>query len=147
MHKNKIRIFCHNCKKKSSINHKEEKANDLLKDHLNRNSYRIIENEKGINKKSACIVVNQTTEELIPSNDLTRLLKPQNYSGILLVDRKYVPVKETSDETMGQIAQVAREVFPDVIIQICLTHYSKTIERTFIANSAIVWGLFFLTFR
>lgn len=40
------------------------------------------------------------------------------------------------DETMGQIVQVAKEVFPDVIIQICLTHYSKTIERTFIANHA-----------
>ena len=37
------------------------------------------------------------------------------------------------DETMGQIAQVAKEVFPEVIIQICLTHYSKTIERNFVA--------------
>lgn len=149
--------------------------------------------------------MNQATEEMIHSNDLTRLLKPQNYSGILLIDGKYVPVKGTSkgkihygfvprsakrrgktknglvaipcidylthdipiydvcfsensfdmkriftelksinyplkvllcDETMGQIAEVAKEIFPDVIIQICLTHYSKTIERTFIANNA-----------
>jgi hypothetical protein len=40
------------------------------------------------------------------------------------------------DESMGQIAQVAKKVFPDVIIQICLTHYSKAIERTFVCNSA-----------
>ena len=148
--------------------------------------------------------MNQTTEELIDSNELTKLLRPQNYCGILLIDGKYVPVKETGedkrhgfvprsakrrgktrkglvaivcidymthdipiydiclsenrfdmkqiflklkaigyplkvvvcDETMGQIAEVAKEVFPDVIIQICCTHYSKTIERTFIAGSA-----------
>lgn len=149
-------------------------------------------------------MVNQTTEELVDSNDLTKLLRPQNYSGILLIDGKYIPVKETGvekvpgfvprsakrrgktkkglvaivcidylthdipiygislsenrfdmkqiflklkaigyplkvvvcDETMGQIAEVAREVFPDVIIQICCTHYSKTIERTFVARNA-----------
>lgn len=198
-----FRIFCHDCKKKITINHKEEKDNELLKNHLNRNSYRILEDEKGISKKTACKLVNQATEELIHSNELTRILKPQNYCGILLIDGKYIPVKETSeeknpgfvprsakrrgktkkglvaiicidylthdipifdvflsensfdmraiflklkeveyplkillcDETMGQIAEVAKEVFPEVIIQICLTHYSKTIERTFVANS------------
>lgn len=175
-----------------------------MKNHLNRNSYRILGDNEGISKNTACIVVNKATEELIHSNDLTRLFKPQNYSGILLIDGKYIPVKETGedkesgfvprsakrrgktkkglvviacidylthdipiydvclsensfdmkriflelkninyplrvvvcDETMGQIAQVAREVFPDVIVQICLTHYSKTIERTFVANNA-----------
>lgn len=172
-----------------------------MKNHLNRNSYRILEDEEKISKKAACKLVNQSTEELIHSNELTKLLKPQNYCGILLIDGKYVPVKETSeekipgfvprsakrrgktkkglvavvcidylthdipayevclsensfdmrkifvelkemnyplkilicDETMGQIAEVVREVFPEVIIQICLTHYSKTIERTFVA--------------
>jgi hypothetical protein len=175
-----------------------------LKNHLNRNSYRILESEKEISKKTACKVVNQTTENLINSNELTQLLKPQNYCGILLIDGKYVPVKEVSgtrlyglvprsakrrgktkkglvtiacidylthdipiygiclsensfdieqifeklkaigyplkvivcDESMGQIAEIAKKVFPDVIIQICLTHYSKTIERTFVAGSA-----------
>lgn len=175
-----------------------------MRNHLNRNSYRILGDDEGISKNTACIAVNKATEELIHSNDLTRLFKPQNYSGILLIDGKYIPVKETGedkesgfvprsakrrgktkkglvviacidylthdipiydvclsensfdmkriflelkninyplrvvvcDETMGQIAQVAREVFPDVIVQICLTHYSKTIERTFVANNA-----------
>lgn len=175
-----------------------------MKDHLNRNSYGTLEDEKGVSKKTACKLVNQSTEELIHSNDLTRVLEPQNYCGILLIDGKYVPVKETGeekeagfiprsakrrgktkkglvmiacidylthdipiydvclsensfdmrqiflklkeigyplkilicDETMGQIVQVAKEIFPDVIIQICLTHYSKTIERTFVAAAA-----------
>lgn len=175
-----------------------------MRNHLNRNSYRILGDGERISKNTACIAVNKATEELIHSNDLTRLLKPQNYSGILLIDGKYVPVKETGgdgkqgfvprsakrkgktkkglvvipcidyfthdipiynvcfsensfdmkkiflelksinyplkvllcDETMGQIAQVAKEVFPDVIVQICLTHYGKTIERTLVANDA-----------
>lgn len=199
-----IRIFCHDCKKKISINHKEEKANILLKNHLNRNSYRILEDDEGISRNTAHTLVNQATEELIHSNDLTQVLNPKKYCGILLIDGKYVPVKETAeekesgfvprsakrrgktkkglvavvcidylthdipifdvclsensfdmkriflklkeleyplkilvcDETMGQIAEVAREVFPEVIIQICLTHYSKTIERTFVAAAA-----------
>lgn len=204
MHGKCFRIFCHDCQKKISINHKKEKRSELLKNHLNRNSYRILEDEKGITKKTACTRVNQAAEELIHSNELTGLLKPQNYCGILLIDGKYVPVKETGeeknpgfvprsakrrgktkkglvavvcidylthdipiydvclsensfdirniflklkelnypltillcDETMGQIAEVAKEVFPEVIIQICCTHYSKNIERAFVANSA-----------
>ena len=196
-----IRIFCHDCKKKITINHKEEKSNKLLKNHLNRNSYRILEEDEDISRNTAHTLVNQAAEELMHSNGLTKLLNPQNYCGILLIDGKYVPVKETSeeknpgfiprsakrrgktkkglvvvacidymthdipvydvflsensfdmrsiflelkvmnyplkilicDETMGQIAEVAKEVFPEVIIQICLTHYSKTIERTFLA--------------
>lgn len=149
-------------------------------------------------------MVNRTAEELINSNELTKLLRPQNYCGILLIDGKYVPVKETEgkkkpgivprsakrrgktkkglvtiacidylthdipvygislsensfdiekifkelkaigyplkvivcDESMGQIAEVAKKVFPKVIIQICLTHYSKTIERMFLCGAA-----------
>ena len=172
-----------------------------MKNHLNRNSYRILEDENGVSKNTACTLVNQSTEELINSNELTKLLKPQKYCGILLIDGKYIPVKETGeekepgfvprsakrrgktkkglvaivcidylthdipiydvclsensfdmrniflklkemkyplkilicDETMGQIAEVAREVFFFFFIQICLTHYSKTIERTFVA--------------
>ena len=163
----------------------------------------MIENLNGISKNAACVAVNQATEELIHSNDLTKILNPRNYCGIILIDGKYNPVKETAgkvaaglvprsakrgstkkglvtipcmdylshdiviyevclsensyeiakifqqlkdigyplkaivcDESMGQIVEVARRFFPDVIIQICLTHYSKTIERTFVCNSA-----------
>lgn len=125
-------------------------------------------------------------------------MQPKNYCGIILIDGKYVPVRDTErakaglipksakrrgktkgglvilsfidyfthdipihiislsenmyeieegfrklkeieyplmvvvcDESMGEIAQVAKKIFPDVIIQICLTHYSRNIDRTF----------------
>lgn len=145
------------------------------------------------------MVVNQTTNKLIHSNDLTNLLEPQNYSGILLIDGKYLPVKAAElkkraglipcskkrrgktkgglivvpfmdyeshdvpiyiialsenredirkgfkklkeisyplkvivcDESMSEIVQIAKEVFPDVIIQICLKHYNESIKRAF----------------
>lgn len=174
-----------------------------MKNHLNRNSYRLIQSEGEINKNYACIIVNQETAELIHSNNLTKILNPQNYCGIILIDGKYVPVKETAgrveaglvprsakrgwtkkglvtipcidylthdvvvygiclsensfdiekifqelkdvgyplkaivcDESMGQIAEIAKRIFPEVVIQICLTHYSKCIERTFVCNGA-----------
>lgn len=170
-----------------------------MKEHLNRKSYRILENDENISKKTICSLTTRVTKELINSNELTKLLKPQNYSGIILIDGKCVPVKiveerkfagfmpwskkrrgrtkrglviipfidyETHDipiyinalsenmyeiekgfrelkdmgyqlkvvvcdESMGEIAQAAKKVFPDVIIQFCLTHYSKCIERCF----------------
>lgn len=177
----------------------------MLNNHLHRNSYRILEVETGISKKAVCKKVNVLCDELIDSNDLTFLLAPQNTSGIILLDGKYVPVKglegqerraglvprsgkrrgktkqglvvlpfmdyythdvliyiialsENSydieegfkllraigytligivcDESMGLIAQVARKVFPDVIIQFCLTHYSKCIDRCFQSKGA-----------
>lgn len=39
------------------------------------------------------------------------------------------------DESMGEIIQVAKKVFPDVIVQICLTHYSRNIQKTFKIDS------------
>lgn len=163
----------------------------------------MIQSESGINKSTACLAVNYEAAELIHSNNLTKILSPKNYCGIILIDGKYVPVKETSggvesgfvprsakrrstgkglvtiacidylthdivvyevclsensfdierifqqlkdlgypldaivcDESMGQIAEIAKRVFPNVVIQICLTHYSKTIERTFVCNGA-----------
>ena len=146
------------------------------------------------------------TKQLIESNELTRLLEPQNYCGIILVDGKYMAVKDLSEETktskihghipspgrprgktkkglviipfidyeshdipiyiiaasengfeigegfeqlkamgyplravvcdesMGEIAQVAKNVYPDVVVQLCLTHYGKCIEREFTVN-------------
>ena len=158
-----------------------------------------------MSKKTACAKVNTTAAQLIHSNDLTVLLNPQNNSGIILLDGKYVPVKELDeqerrdgliprsgkrrgktkkglvvlpfmdyythdipifiialsensydieegfkllkatgyilrgivcDESMGLIAQVARKVFPEVVIQFCLTHYGKCIDRCFQAKGA-----------
>lgn len=143
------------------------------------------------------------TKSLIRSNELTKILKPQNYCGVILVDGKYMAVGKLSEETkdsrsrghipsrgktkkglvilpfidyethdipaciiaatengfdigkgfrelemmgyplkavvcdesMGEIAQTAKKVFPDAVIQLCLTHYSKCIEREFKVNS------------
>lgn len=40
------------------------------------------------------------------------------------------------DESMGEIAAVAKEFYPDVIIQLCLKHYSANIDRVFKVNGA-----------
>jgi hypothetical protein len=123
------------------------------------------------------------TKELIDSNELTKLMRPQNYCGILLIDGKHVSVKKkhlveicfidylthdipvhitafsenmddietgfrllaeiyypliavVCDESMGEIATVARKLFPKVIIQHCLTHYCRNVDKTFVVNRA-----------
>lgn len=188
-HRNHQRIYCHDCAKKISINHKRELSEDLLKEHLNRNSFRILAVENGLSPKTICRRSNKLAAVLIDSNDLTLLLQPQNYSGVVLVDGKYISVKEAKetlngrrskhkkglvvisfvdydthdipihivaasenrhdieqgfqklkelgyplkvvvcDESMGEIITVARKVFPEVIVQLCLTHYGKALER------------------
>lgn len=165
------------------INNKAKKVEGLLKEHLDRKSFRIIENNTGISKKTICSLTASVTENLINSNELTKLLRPQNYCGIILVDGKHVLVKERNlveisfidylthdipvhitaysenmvdleagfrlledvgypliavicDESMGEIAAVAQKLFPDVIIQHCLTHYSRNVDRVFAVNQA-----------
>ncbi len=203
--KGSLRIYCEDCQKKITVNGKNGKANDLLREHLNRKSYRQLSCDYGISKNTICSFTNSVTRKLIHSNELTGLLKPRNYSGILLADGKYPPVKKVEEETdtlkiqgkipksrrrgktrnglvlipfidyethdipafviaasenmfeiregfrklkdlgyplkvlvcdesMGEIAQVAREFYPDVVIQTCLTHYTKCIEREFQIN-------------
>jgi len=137
-------------------------------------------------------------------------MKPQNYSGVLLIDGKYAPVKQLGEETlamkagqkgkvpysrkrqdrrstrkglvvlpfidylthdipvyviaasenmyeiregfrklkemgydlkilvcdegMGEIAQVAKEFYPEVILQTCLKHYSANVDKEFKIN-------------
>jgi hypothetical protein len=141
----------------------------------------MIENEFGTTKKTACKYVNEAAGALICSNELTRLLQPQNYSGVLQVDGKWISVKRNGkvrnklveitfkdyethdipfhilaesenmvameegfkflkeicyplkvlvcDESMGEIAEVAKRFFPDVKIQFCLIHYYENIKR------------------
>lgn len=199
-HGKHIRIYCHDCRKKITINQKDKTAQELLKDHLNRNSYRMLEAETGISKKTICSLINTVTNKLIHSNELTSILQPKNYCGVLLVDGKFVPVKEAikkkqgliprskkrqrvkkgltaicyvdylthdipihitalsenrydirqgfkklhelgyelkvlvCDESMGEIAQVAKEFYPEVIIQYCIKHYTASIDRVLKVN-------------
>lgn len=155
----------------------------MLREHLNRKSFRIIERETGVQKKTICSATASVTEELIDSNELTKLMRPQNYCGIILVDGKHVMVKEKNlveisfidylthdvpvhisafsenmhdleegflflreieyplvavvcDESMGEIATVAKGIFPKAIIQHCLTHYTRNIDRVFAFKQA-----------
>jgi len=54
----------------------------------------------------------------------------------LLKEMKYPLIVVVCDESMGEIATVAKKIFPGVIIQHCLTHYSRNVERTFVLNRA-----------
>jgi hypothetical protein len=191
-----LRIYCSDCKKKVTITHKEDKAEELLQDHLNRNSNRILALENDMEKKTICKMINILASELIDSNNLTVFMCPQSYCGIIIVDGKCIGVKEAKqtvtgrkaktkkglvgitfmdyethdipihilaasenmhdieqgflklkeigyplkavvcDESMGEIMMVAKKVFPDVIIQLCLTHFSAKIDRNMQVNSA-----------
>jgi hypothetical protein len=54
------------------------------------------------------------------------------------IEQGFIKLKELNyslkvvvcDESMGEIMAVAKKVFPDVIVQLCLTHYSKALERS-----------------
>ncbi len=149
-----------------------------------------------MDKKTICKIINKTTPKLIDSNELTRLMCPQNYCGIVLVDGKCIGVKDSKqtvtgrkaktkkglvdisfmdyeshdipvhilaasenmhdieqgflmlreigyplkvvvcDESMGETMSVAKRIFPDVIVQLCLTHYSAALDRNMKVNSA-----------
>lgn len=165
------------------MNGKQKKIELFLKEHLDRKSFRTIEKNTGISKKTICSLTASVTEKLINSNELTKLLRPQNYCGIILVDGKHILVKKRNlveisfidylthdipvhitaysenmddlevgfrllkemgyplivvicDESMGEIAAVAKKLFPDVIIQHCLTHYCRNVDRVFAVNQA-----------
>jgi hypothetical protein len=105
-----VRIFCHDCRQKISLTGKEQKADELLRDHLNRNSYRILEDDYGISKNTACTVVNAAAASLIHSNELTKLMQPQNYCGCILVDGKFVPVKEVKHHKEGAVPKPAKRL-------------------------------------
>ena len=204
MRNGSIRIQCKDCKRCITVGKKAVKADIFLSEHLGRKSYRLLEDDFGCTGKTICKLVNKQAKALIHSNDLTRLMKPQSYSGVMLIDGKYVPVKYTEtgrlkgliprsrkrqrrgrtkkglvilpfidylthdipvyiiassenmyeiregfkqlremgyplkilicDQSMGEIAQVAKEFYPDVIIQTCLKHYSANVDREFKVN-------------
>lgn len=185
-----------------TIDGKAEKQNLLLKEHLSGKSYRTLEDDYRYTSKTICSLTNSVTKTLIHGNELTKLMKPLAYCGIMLLDGKVLPVKlleeetlamrvkggglipnsrkrwkvrksltlipfidyETHDipvyiiassengyeleqgfrelkamgydlkilvcdESMAETAQVAGKVYPGVIIQTCLTHYSRAMDR------------------
>lgn len=79
-----------------------------MKNHLNRNSYRILETEAEISRKTICSLTTRVTGELINSNELTKIMQPQNYCGILLIDGKFVPVRNTKKAEFGFLPKSAK---------------------------------------
>ena len=78
---------------------------DILKDHLEGISYRKLETRTGIHKKKLCRLVNEEVGNLPANLELTKLCLSQlEYSGNLVIDGKYVPVKELiDDEPLAQV--------------------------------------------
>lgn len=97
MNGKRVRIYCKSCGKKTSINNKQNQTEKLFEAHLNRNSYRQLERDTGVSKKTICSLTNDLAAKLIDSNELTAILRPQNYCGTLLTDGKYLKVKYTEE--------------------------------------------------
>lgn len=92
------RFFCHACKgwfTQSAVPPRQNHRQTLL-DHVDGISYRRLEDRYGVKKDQLCRIVNRVTAHLKPVIEVTRSFFPQcAYSGIHIVDGKYVPVQET----------------------------------------------------
>lgn len=55
---------------------------------------------------------------------------------LLLKEMEYPLAAVVCDESMGEIATVAKHIFPKTVIQHCLTHYSRNVDRVFAFKQA-----------
>jgi len=109
--RNQQKYFCLNCRKYFSRPLTRKSApvnNEVLLDHLEGISYRKLQNRTGVQKKKLCQIVNMEISNLPDNLEMTKQCFDQlKYSGNLVVDGKYVPVKEFIDtdqsEAMGKI--------------------------------------------
>jgi transposase-like protein len=68
---------------------------EVLADHLDRASYRMLSRKHGLSRTKLCKIVNDELKCLPTNYELTeRLIDKLKYSGRLIVDGKYVPIKE-----------------------------------------------------
>ena len=75
----------------------DKKINELevLASHLERGSYRMLSRQYGIGRTKLCEMVNDGLKNLPTNFELTKLLVDKlKYDGRLIVDGKYIPVKE-----------------------------------------------------
>lgn len=73
--------------------------NQVLRDHLEGISYRKLQVRTGVHKKKLCKIVNLEISKLPANLDLTKQFFDQlKYSGNLVVDGKYIPVKEIVED-------------------------------------------------
>lgn len=94
----KERFFCLVCGVRFEKKDKQDKTIDsrqILADHLNRNSYRMLSQKYDIGRTRVCGLVNDELKVLPKNWELTKkLIDPSKYSGKLVVDGKYIPIKE-----------------------------------------------------
>ena len=174
----KVQFFCHSCVKYFSIDYSPNRINqkELLIRHLEGSSYRKLASQTNISKSKLQRLILNLMRCTPNSNHVTEVLCDK-FSGILLVDAKYISVKayekkiafmwaidyKTHDivwwtlaksETFEayywmfkgikrsnyQIKQLVcdehqaiisacENVFPQVPIQICLTHFKRNIQK------------------
>lgn len=102
------KYFCLNCKKyfSRSLTRKSPTINnEVLRDHLEGISYRSLARRTGVNQKKICKLVNLEISNVPDNLELTKTCFNQlNYSGNLVVDGKYIPVKEDVDISPLEIA-------------------------------------------
>ena len=92
--------FCNSCGKyfHKPLVEKRSNTKQILLDHMDGISYRKLENRNGINKKKLCKIVNETAGNLKNNFDITnQFLSQLKYVGNLVLDGKYVPVKEIDE--------------------------------------------------
>jgi hypothetical protein len=77
---------------------KRSNAKQIFSDHLDGISYRKLQTRCGIDKKKLCKIVNETTNNFINNFDITKQFLGQfKYAGNLVLDGKYIPVKEIDE--------------------------------------------------
>ena len=99
LRKGKERFWCLACDARFEKNNQKNKTKivslDIVVDHLNRNSYRMLSRKYNISRTKACELVNEELKALPVNCEFTnKLVEVSNYSGKLVIDGKYVPVKE-----------------------------------------------------
>lgn len=71
---------------------------EVLADHLDRSSYRMLSREHGVSRTGLCKMINNELRSLQTNYELTKkLLNKLKYSGRLIVDGKYIPIKEKTN--------------------------------------------------
>lgn len=100
--KGKERFLCLACgarfEKDNNKNKTEVVGLEILADHLNRSSYRMLSRKYDIGRTKACELVNDELKVLPANYELTKkLIDISKYSGKLVADGKYIPIKEKAN--------------------------------------------------
>lgn len=75
---------------------------DVLASHLDRASYRMLSRKHGLSRTKLCKIVNDELKCLPTNYELTKLLaNGLKYSGRLIVDGKYIPIKEKTSMNLS----------------------------------------------